>query len=58
MPSVSKQSVTRSVEDQSEQLRKDIRTEMEGVVAETDVAFTSDFWVSPTAESFMTMNMQ
>ena len=32
-PSISKQSVTRSVEGQSEQLRKDIKTEMEGVAA-------------------------
>ena len=56
-PSISKQSVTRSVGGQSEQLRKDIKTEMEGVGAETDVAFTTDFWTSPTAESFMTMSM-
>ena len=56
-PSISKQSVTRSVETQSEQLRKDIRTEMEGVAAETDVAFTTDFWTSPTAESLMMMSM-
>ena len=56
-PSISKQSVTRSVEGQSEELRKDIRTEMEGVAAETDVAFTTDFWTSPTSESFMTMSM-
>ena len=56
-PSISKQSVTRSVETQSEQLRKDIKTEMEGVAAETDVAFTTNFWTSPIAESFMTMSM-
>ena len=56
-PSISKQSVTRSVEGQSEQLRKDIRMEMEGVATETDVAFTTDFLVSPIAESFMTMSM-
>ena len=56
-PSISKQSVTRSVEGQSEQLRKDIRMEMEEVHRETDVAFTTDFWTSPTAESFMTMSM-
>ena len=30
---------------------------MKGVAAETDVAFTTDFWTSPTAESFMTMIM-
>ena len=56
-PSISKQSVTRSVEGQSEELRKDICKEMQGVAAETDVAFTTDFWTSPTAESFMTMSM-
>ena len=56
-PSISKQSMTRSVEGQSEQLRKDICKEMEGVAAETDVAFTTDFWASLTAESFMTMSM-
>ena len=56
-PSISKQSVMRSVEGQSEQLRKDIRREMEGVAAETDVAFTTDFWKNPTAKSFMTMSM-
>ena len=30
---------------------------MEGVAAETDIAFTTDFWTSPTGESFMTMSM-
>ena len=56
-PSISKQSMTRSVEGQSEQLRKDICKEMEGVAAETDVAFTTDVWTSPIAESFMMMSM-
>ena len=56
-PSISKQSVTRLVEGQSEQLRKDIKREMEGVAAETDVAFTTDFWTSPAAESFITMSI-
>ena len=56
-PSILKQSMMRSVETQSEQLRKDIRTEMEGVATETDVAFTTDFWTSPIAESFMMMSM-
>ena len=56
-PSISKQSVTRSVEGQSQPLRKDIRTEMEGVAAETDVTFTSDSWTSLTTKSFMTMSM-
>ena len=55
--SISKQGMTRLVECQSEQLRKDIRTEMEGVATETDVAFTTDFWTNPIAESFMTMSM-
>ena len=56
-PSISKQSVTRSVEVQSEELMKDIRREMEGVAAEMDKAFTTDFWTSPTRESFMTMSV-
>ena len=56
-PSISKQSMTRSVEGQSEQLRKDIGMEMEGVAAEMDVAFMTDFWTSLTTESFMTMSM-
>ena len=30
---------------------------MEGVAAETDVAFMNDFWTNPIAESFMTMSM-
>ena len=56
-PSISKQSVMRSVEGQSEQLRKDIMMEMEGVSAETDIAFTTDFWISPAAENFMMISM-
>ena len=31
--------------------------EMEGVAAKTNVAFTTDFWTSPIAKSFMTMSM-
>ena len=49
--------MTRLVEGQSEKLRKDICKEMEGVVAKMDVAFTTAFWMSPTAESFMMMSM-
>ena len=30
---------------------------MEGVAAETDRAFTTDFWTSPIVESFMAMSM-
>ena len=56
-PRISKQSMTRLVERQSEQLREDIRMKMEGVVAETDIAFKTDFWTILTAESFMTMSM-
>ena len=47
----------RSLEVQSEELRKDIRREMEGVAAEMEIAFTTDFWTSLIAKSFMTMNM-
>ena len=42
-PSISKQSVTRLVECQSQQLRKEIKREMEEVAKETDIAFTTDF---------------
>ena len=42
-PSKSKQSMMRSVERQSEELQKDIKREMEGVAAETDIAFMTDF---------------
>ena len=55
-PNISKQSVTRSVEHQSKELWKEIKREMEEVAKETDIAFTTDFWTSPTSESFMTMN--
>ena len=30
---------------------------MEGVAAEMDIAFTTNFWTSPTGESFITMSM-
>ena len=56
-PSISKQSVTRSVERQSEELWKEIKREMEEVAKETDIAFTTDFWTSLIGESFMTMSM-
>ena len=56
-PSISKQSVTRSVECQSQELREEIKREMEEVAKETDIAFTTDFWTSLTGESFMMMSM-
>ena len=56
-PSISKQSVTRSVECQSRELQKEIQREMEEVAKETDIAFTTDFWTSPTGESSMTISM-
>ena len=55
--SILKQSMTRSVEVQSEELRKDIKREMEGVAAKMDIPFTTNFWTSLTGESFMTMSM-
>ena len=55
--SISKQNVTRSMERQSEELRKEIKREMEEVAREMDIAFTTDFWRSPTGESFTTMSM-
>ena len=55
--SISKQSTTRSVECRSEELRKDIKREMEVVATKIDIAFTTDFWMSPIGESFMTMSM-
>ena len=56
-PSISKQNVTRSVECQSRELREEIKREMEEVAKETDIAFTTAFWTSPTGESFMTISM-
>ena len=56
-PSMSKQSVKRSVERQSEELWKDIKGETEGVATETWIAFTTGFWMSPTGESFNTRSM-
>ena len=56
-PSISKQSVMRSVERQSQELWEEIKREMEEVAKEMDVAFTTDFWTSLMGESFMTMNM-
>ena len=49
--------MTRAVEGQSEEVRKEICKEMQKVGAETDVAFTTDFCTSPIAESFMMMSM-
>ena len=54
---MSKQSVTRSVKCQSEELQKEIKREMEVVASETDIAFTTNFWMSPTHESFMMISM-
>ena len=56
-PSILKQSVMRSVGLQSEALRKDVTREMEGVAAETDITFTTDFLTSPMGERFMMMSM-
>ena len=56
-PSISKQSMTRSLEEQSRALRTDIKCEMLEIAAGTDIAFTTNFWTSPTAESFITMSM-
>ena len=55
--SISKQSATRPVEQQSRALQADIKREMLAIAAETDIVFTTDFWTSPTAESFITMSM-
>ena len=41
--SISKQSVTRSVECQSQELQEEIKKEMEEVIKETSIAFTIDF---------------
>ena len=56
-PSILKQSMTRSVEGQNQELQEEIKREMEEVAKETDIAFTTDVWTSPTGESFMTMSM-
>ena len=47
----------RSVECQSQELREEIKREMEEVAKETDIAFTADFWMSSASEGFMTMSM-
>ena len=56
-PSISKQSVTRSVEEQSHALQANIKHKMLEIETKTDIAFTTDFWMSPTSESFMMMSM-
>ena len=56
-PSISKQSMMRLVERQSEVLWKDIKREMEVVAEEMDIAFTTDFCTGSIGESFMTMSM-
>ena len=56
-PSISKQSVTRSLEEQSWALWADIKCEMLEIATGMDIAFTTDFWMSLTFESFMTMSM-
>ena len=56
-PNISKQSMTRLVECQGQELREEIKREMEEVAKEMDIAFTTDFWTSPMGESLMTMNM-
>ena len=55
-PSISKQSMTMSVEEQSQALWADIKCKMLEIVAKTDIASTANFWTSPTSESFMTMS--
>ena len=56
-PSISKQSMTRLVERQSEELWKEIKREMEVVAVETDITFTTSFWTVLIDESPMTMSM-
>ena len=55
--SISKQSATRSIECQSEELKKRIEMEMKEVAKEKDIAFKTNFWMSPVDKSFITMNM-
>ena len=57
MQSISKQSVTKSVEHQSQELREEIKREMEEVAKETDIVFTAEFWMRSASEGFMTMSM-
>ena len=56
-PSISKQSVPRSVEEQSQALQANIKCGMLEIAAGMNIDFTTDFWTSPTTESFMTMSM-
>ena len=46
-PSISKQSMTKLVGCQIQELQEAIKKEMEGVATETDIAFTTDFWDEP-----------
>ena len=56
-PSISKQSMTRSVAEQSKALQAHIKCKVLEIAAGTEIAFTTDFWTSPTSESFMMMSM-
>ena len=49
--------MTSSVEEQTHALWADIKCEMVQIAAETDIAFTTDFWTRPASKSFMTMSM-
>lgn len=55
--SMSKRSMTRSMERQSGKLQEDINREMEGVAVEMNIAFKTEFWMSPIAESSMIVSM-
>ena len=46
-----------SMECQSRELWEEIKREMEEVAKETDIAFATDFWMSPMGERVMTMSM-
>ena len=56
-PSISKQNVTSSVEEQSRALWTDIEHEMLEIATKIGISFTTDFWTSPTLESFMMMSI-
>ena len=56
-PRISKQSMTRSVEEQSGALWANIKHEMLEIAVGTDIAFTMDFWMNPALKSFMAMSM-
>ena len=56
-PSISWQTLTRTVLNQGEEIKKHIHDEMIKVHAETDVAFTADMWSSKYGDRYLTTTL-